>query len=454
MPNRRRRRRARRARLDARTVIISAVILILSIAFAGPAWGILLAAFTAFLIFFYRKVKDNQTRVMRVVLIVLEALSWVLCFLLAVGMNMASKSDTSQNKVEESLPPPAYLEPTATPVQETPLPELTPEPTPIPATHIYDGAEIKDIMNGPKTEKLGEFSLIRVPSSAVTMEALNDWYYNYVEPNDFNWCMILYTDRSDAFGVYATSGFVQKDVPFEVYGTDDYGVGTPTDATVTYYPGDDGTLNEFVPAPEVETASSLTALKQGDKGDDVKIMQALLITFGYLKSGESDGIYGPGTTEAVKAFQQRNGLTADGVAGPDTLSRLYSDDVVSAADTKEAGQGPTLEHGELLSVITNVVDGKNVAVVKAKITPSFSNSATVHQNYYNVVDLIENQGFNSYDEIQYWAVADMTDGSEGKVISFTMSKSLIDTVFSIDNFPANTLGSYVDDLWVLPSLAN
>lgn len=201
----------------------------------------------------------------------------------------------------------------------------------MPVAHIYDGAEVKAVMNGLKTEKIGEFSLIRVPSSAVTLEALNDWYYNYVVPNSFRWCMILYTDRSDAFGVYSTSGFVQKDVPFEVYGTDDYGVGAPTDATVTYYPGDDGSLHEYVPEPEAEaTSSPLTSLKQGDKGDDVKFMQASLITFGYLKSGDGDGIYGPGTADAVKAFQRNNNLSETGIADEDTLSLLYYGNPVEA----------------------------------------------------------------------------------------------------------------------------
>lgn len=109
MPNRRRRRRMRRAGPDTRTIVISVIALVLFLALAGPVWGILLAAFTAFLIVLYRQVRDRQTGVMRVVLIVLEAIAWALCFILAVGMNFASKDSTSQNKVEESLPPPPRI---------------------------------------------------------------------------------------------------------------------------------------------------------------------------------------------------------------------------------------------------------------------------------------------------------------------------------------------------------
>ena len=39
-------------------------------------------------------------------------------------------------------------------------------------------------------------------------------------------------------------------------------------------------------------------------------------------TGDVDGVYGAKTTEAVKYFQRQNGLPADGVCGPQTLSAL------------------------------------------------------------------------------------------------------------------------------------
>ena len=59
---------------------------------------------------------------------------------------------------------------------------------------------------------------------------------------------------------------------------------------------------------------------------------------------------------------------------------------------------------------------------------------------------------NQYDEIQYWVVADMTDGSEQKVVSFTVPKATIDMVASAERFADNTLGDYVDELWIHQSL--
>lgn len=106
-----------------------------------------------------------------------------------------------------------------------------------------------------------------------------------------------------------------------------------------------------------------------------------------------------------------------------------------------------LQHGELLSL--HEQDG--IAVVKAKIAPSFSNSATVSQNYYNIEALVKKHGFDKYDEVQYWAVADMTDGSEQKVISFTVPHDVL-TKIAAGKLAINQLGSYVTDLWVHQSL--
>ena len=64
---------------------------------------------------------------------------------------------------------------------------------------------------------------------------------------------------------------------------------------------------------------------EGAEGRDVKMLQEQLVDLGYLSEGEVDRVYGEKTIEAVKAFQKRNGLTADGKAGEKTLEKLYSD---------------------------------------------------------------------------------------------------------------------------------
>ncbi len=76
-------------------------------------------------------------------------------------------------------------------------------------------------------------------------------------------------------------------------------------------------------------APAAKLLKTGDTGSEVLSLQRRLVQLGYLNG--TDGIYGPVTYNAVVAFQKRNGLTADGVAGSLTLAKLNSSDAVSAS---------------------------------------------------------------------------------------------------------------------------
>jgi len=59
----------------------------------------------------------------------------------------------------------------------------------------------------------------------------------------------------------------------------------------------------------------------GSQGDEVIQIQTRLKNWGYY-NGSIDGVYGAGTFNAVKKFQQKNGLTADGVAGSKTLAAM------------------------------------------------------------------------------------------------------------------------------------
>lgn len=121
--------------------------------------------------------------------------------------------------------------------------------------------------------------------------------------------------------------------------------------------------------------------------------------------------------------------------------------------TEQKNNEYKIKYGEFISAIKNNIDGKSVIVIKAKIEKELTNKKTINQNYFNVEDLIINQGCDQYDEIQYWAIADMADGSEGKVISFTIGKDIIQSIAN-RNFPVNILGDYASELWILPSLQN
>lgn len=62
-------------------------------------------------------------------------------------------------------------------------------------------------------------------------------------------------------------------------------------------------------------------LRYGSRGDKVKELQQKLKRWGYY-TGSIDGIFGSGTQAAVKKFQKKNGLTADGIVGPKTAAAL------------------------------------------------------------------------------------------------------------------------------------
>jgi len=71
----------------------------------------------------------------------------------------------------------------------------------------------------------------------------------------------------------------------------------------------------LVPSGSAATTNQLPTIRKGDKNDSVKILQQKL-------GVEPLGIFGPKTEEAVKAFQKKNGLTADGVVGKNTWDKL------------------------------------------------------------------------------------------------------------------------------------
>ena len=57
------------------------------------------------------------------------------------------------------------------------------------------------------------------------------------------------------------------------------------------------------------------------RGDDVTELQRRLNELGF-DAGRSDGILGPETEGALRAFQRNAGITPDGVCGPATLHAL------------------------------------------------------------------------------------------------------------------------------------
>ncbi len=73
--------------------------------------------------------------------------------------------------------------------------------------------------------------------------------------------------------------------------------------------------------PATAASVDYQTARPGDRGELVVEIQDCLVADGYLDS--ITGVYDDATVEAVKAFQRKNGLAADGVAGERTLVLLF-----------------------------------------------------------------------------------------------------------------------------------
>ena len=91
--------------------------------------------------------------------------------------------------------------------------------------------------------------------------------------------------------------------------------------TPTPLPPVPASVMAVTPDPSLPTAAPV--MRTGSKGQEVKDLQTRLSALGFY-SGEIDGEFGPGTKEAVIAFQKTNGLEADGIVGEETRELLFS----------------------------------------------------------------------------------------------------------------------------------
>jgi len=105
------------------------------------------------------------------------------------------------------------------------------------------------------------------------------------------------------------------------------------------------------------------------------------------------------------------------------------------------------EFGEMQSV---TITGTTL-IVKLKINQNMNSKKTIEQNYFTVEDLILNQSCNQFHKISYFAVADISEGTETKLISFDVDQDLIQAI-SEKKIVAIQMGDYVSELWLHQSL--
>ena len=133
-------------------------------------------------------------------------------------------------------------------------------------------------------------------------------------------------------------------------------------------------------------------MKNGTRGDDVREVQEILISLGYL-DGNADGIYGPKTEGAVLAFQQDHSLDATGIVGEGTWNAL-----------KEGASDPG-------SDTTQIVEVQGEDIDFAMTFPSWNpESATLHELVDFVAGCTDESGDDYLDPADRIAVFDM-DGT-------------------------------------------
>lgn len=113
-------------------------------------------------------------------------------------------------------------------------------------------------------------------------------------------------------------------------------------------------------------------------------------------------------------------------------------------------QQSLIRFGTLLDWTVNDLVSPKVIVIKTKIASNLTNKMTINQNYYNVQSVAKSGEYNDYD-IRYWAVADLTNGRESKVISFDVPSYVMKQLAN-DRILPGDLEKYVNNFWVLPSL--
>ena len=103
------------------------------------------------------------------------------------------------------------------------------------------------------------------------------------------------------------------------------------------------------------TVTSEALSRYGSSGSEVRQIQTKLKNWGYY-NGSVDGIYGSKTVNAVKYFQRKNGLTADGVAGTKTLAAMGINSTSSSGSNNSASSN--LNSQANINLLAHLIHGE------------------------------------------------------------------------------------------------
>jgi peptidoglycan hydrolase-like protein with peptidoglycan-binding domain len=104
--------------------------------------------------------------------------------------------------------------------------------------------------------------------------------------------------------------------------------GSETEQAVKDFQKDEGLTVDGKYGPA--THKALLAALDTEESEATKHIQSMLSDLGYY-TGDINGKYDTATEDAVKAFQEEQGLDVDGIVGPKTLAAL--EDAAKTGDT-------------------------------------------------------------------------------------------------------------------------
>lgn len=207
-------------------------------------------------------------------------------------------------------------------------------------------------------------------------------------------------------------GYLDIDEPTQYY-------GNATKTAVQHFQRQHGLDQDGIAGPKtLELIYSSEAKKytllEGMKGTDVDSFQRRLKELGYLN--KVTGYYGTETVEAVKAFQERNKLTADGKAGEQTFALIYSPEAKESA-TKAKQERRRANINTMISVAEKQLGKKYVLGNEGP--NSFDCSGLV---YYCLKEAGSNRGrYNAagYSKVSDWEkITSMDKMQKGDLIFF------------------------------------
>ena len=189
----------------------------------------------------------------------------------------------------------------------------------------FDGKTLAAVQKFQQMNGLGQ-------DGKVGLKTMNLIYSDEVKPN-----MVVYGEKSD---IVMAAQQRLKELGYLTGEADgNFGLGTVM-AIKEFQSRNNQVVDGYLGPGTRDALNSPNAqafgLTLGDESESVERVQELLSKWGYLDKQLATGYYGDATKNAVKAFQERNGLSADGMVGAATMAKLASNDVVRPAPKPKA----------------------------------------------------------------------------------------------------------------------